>query len=56
MRNMKNECDVLVVGSGAGGLSAAITAGHAGADVIVTDAADKLGVQPHTPVARYGSG
>jgi 3-oxosteroid 1-dehydrogenase len=36
-------CDVLIVGSGAGGLSAAITAGHAGADVIVVEAADKIG-------------
>ncbi|SDH51923.1 FAD-dependent oxidoreductase [Pseudonocardia oroxyli] len=36
-------CDVLIIGSGAGGLSAAITAGHAGAQVIVVEAADKVG-------------
>ena len=31
------ECDVLVAGSGAGGLAAAITAAHHGLDVIVTE-------------------
>lgn len=36
-------CDVLVIGSGAGGLSAAIAAGHSGADVIVVESADKIG-------------
>lgn len=36
-------CDVLVIGSGAGGLSAAIAAGHSGADVIVVEAANKIG-------------
>ncbi|MGN7860910.1 FAD-dependent oxidoreductase [Microbacterium sp. 22303] len=36
-------CDVLVIGSGAGGLSAAIAAGHNGAEVIVVEAADKVG-------------
>jgi succinate dehydrogenase/fumarate reductase flavoprotein subunit len=30
-------CDVLVAGSGAGGLAAAITAAHHGLDVIVTE-------------------
>lgn len=36
-------CDVLCIGSGSGGLSAAITAGHFGADVLVVEAADRLG-------------
>jgi glycine/D-amino acid oxidase-like deaminating enzyme len=36
-------CDVLCVGSGAGGLSAAIAAGHLGASVTVVEAADRLG-------------
>ncbi len=36
-------CDVLVIGSGAGGLSAAITAGYAGADVVVAETAEKIG-------------
>ena len=31
------ECDVLVVGSGAGGLTAACTAAHHGLEVIVTE-------------------
>ena len=30
-------CDVLVVGSGAGGLSAAVTAAHHGLDVLVVE-------------------
>ncbi len=37
------ECDVLCIGSGAGGLSAAITAGHLGADVTVVEAAEQIG-------------
>ncbi len=40
--NTRN-CDVLVIGSGAGGLSAAITARHAGLDVIVTEKAPVFG-------------
>lgn len=36
-------CDVLVVGSGAGGLSAAFTAAHHGLDVIVAEKAPRFG-------------
>ncbi|RYE40379.1 MAG: FAD-dependent oxidoreductase [Hyphomicrobiales bacterium] len=36
-------CDVLVLGAGAGGLSAAVTAGYSGAGVVVAEAADKIG-------------
>jgi len=36
-------CDVLVVGSGAGGFSAAITAAHHGLEVILTEKADTFG-------------
>jgi len=37
------ECDVLVVGSGAGGLSAACTAAHHGLEVIVTEKEPQFG-------------
>jgi succinate dehydrogenase/fumarate reductase flavoprotein subunit len=40
---MNRVCDVLVVGSGAGGLSTAITAKKAGLDVIVIEKADCFG-------------
>lgn len=36
-------CDVLVIGSGAGGMSAAVTAAHGGADVHVIERASVLG-------------
>jgi len=36
-------CDVLVIGSGAGGLSAAVTARHHGLDVLVVEKADVFG-------------
>jgi succinate dehydrogenase/fumarate reductase flavoprotein subunit len=36
-------CDVLVLGSGAGGLSTAVTAAHLGLNVIVAEKDDKLG-------------
>ncbi|MCW5653779.1 FAD-dependent oxidoreductase [Hydrogenophaga sp.] len=37
------ECDVLVIGAGAGGLSTAITAKHHGLDVVVVEKADTFG-------------
>ena len=37
------ECDVLVIGSGAGGLSTAITARTAGLDVIVAEKEEMFG-------------
>lgn len=37
------ECDVLVVGSGAGGLSAAVTARKHGLEVIVAEKAPQFG-------------
>jgi len=40
---MKRTCDVLVIGSGAGGLSTAITAKKAGLDVLVIEKADCFG-------------
>lgn len=44
MVDMSDEfCDVVCVGSGAGGLSAAITTGHAGAEVTVVEATARLG-------------
>lgn len=38
-----HQCDVLIIGSGAGGLSSAFTAAHAGLDVIVAEKASVLG-------------
>lgn len=40
---MTRTCDVLVIGSGAGGLSAAVTAAHAGLDVIVAEKTPLIG-------------
>jgi succinate dehydrogenase/fumarate reductase flavoprotein subunit len=37
------ECDLLVAGGGAGGLSAAVTAAHRGLDVVVVEKASTLG-------------
>ena len=37
------ECDVLVIGSGGAGLTAALTAAHGGAEVLVAEAAPGLG-------------
>ena len=57
-----NECDLLVIGSGAGGLSAAVTAAHCGLKVIVAEKAPVLGgttawaggwiFAPRNPLAR----
>ncbi len=41
--NRTVECDLLVAGGGAGGLSAAVTAAHQGLEVIVTEKASTLG-------------
>ena len=38
-----HRCDVLVVGSGAGGFSAAITAAHHGLDVVVSEKSATFG-------------
>jgi len=40
---LPDTCDLLVIGSGAGGLSAAVTAAHLGLKVVVIDKADRLG-------------
>ena len=36
-------CDVIVVGSGAGGLATAVTAAHYGLEVVVCEKADVVG-------------
>jgi succinate dehydrogenase/fumarate reductase flavoprotein subunit len=56
------ECDLLVIGSGAGGLSAAVTAAHLGLKVVVAEKEAVLGGTsawsggwmwvPHNPLAR----
>lgn len=43
MQRPPDECDVLVVGSGAAGLSAALTASALGLEVVVCDHADAIG-------------
>ena len=43
MRSVPEECDVLVVGSGAAGLSTALTAAALGLEVVVCEHADVLG-------------
>lgn len=57
-----NSCDLLVIGSGAGGLSAAVTAAHHGSKVIVVEKAEFMGgttawaggwmFVPRNPLAR----
>ena len=56
------ECDLLVAGSGAGGLSAAVTAAHLGLDVLLVEKTAQVGGTtawsggwmwvPHNPLAR----
>ena len=43
MFDWHNECDVLVVGSGAGGLTGAYTAAREGLEVVVVESTDKFG-------------
>lgn len=43
MQDSTHECDILVIGSGAGGLSAALTSSVLGMDVLVCEQSDKLG-------------
>jgi hypothetical protein len=43
MQERAFDCDVLVIGSGAGGLAAAVTASVLGLEVIVSDHADRFG-------------
>ena len=49
--SVHRECDVLVVGAGPAGLSAAIAAAEAGAGVVVLDERDAPGGQFHKPLA-----
>lgn len=43
MSEWDQECDVLVVGSGAGGMTAAYTAGREGLDVVLAESTDRFG-------------
>ena len=38
-----NQCDVLVVGSGCAGMSAAVTAGHRGLNVLIVEKEPRFG-------------
>ena len=42
-RQETHECDVLVVGSGCAGMSAAVTAGHHGLNVLVVEKESRFG-------------
>ncbi|NVN86828.1 MAG: FAD-dependent oxidoreductase [Rhodopseudomonas sp.] len=42
-KNVGYDCDVLVVGSGAAGMSAAVTAGHAGLKVLIVEKEPRFG-------------
>lgn len=48
------ECDVLVVGGGAGALTGALTAATLGLDVILAEKTEYLAVQPLTPEPDCG--
>lgn len=61
-KNIPTTCDLLVIGSGAGGLSTAITAAHKGLKVVVLEKANVIGGTtswsggwlwvPHNPLAK----
>ena len=49
MTTATHECDVLVVGSGASGLSTAVTAAHAGLQVLVVEKEPRFGGTTASP-------
>ena len=50
------ECDALVVGSGCAGMSAAVTAGHHGLNVLIVEKEPRLAAPPRAPAAGCRSG
>ena len=46
MKNTKRQCEVLVVGAGVSGMSAAISASGLGVDVLLIEKNNALGGQP----------